>query len=407
MHEVLRRVADREHVWRQGHSLPYGDGITFWALGEIVKSEAGILESDSAATGARKLGLAVAAVLHDSEEARWAASHLRPLVGLTGGAPAGEEASTAWRLFLEGIAERTPLTLVFEDVHWADDMLLDFVDDLLGRASGVPLVVLATARPELLERRPGWATESGSTTVLSLAPLSDEDTADLVAPLLRESGAAKHMANEVVDRAGGNPLYAQEYARLLSELGPASGARTPPTLHGLIAARLDALAPAEKQLAHDAAVIGEVAWLDAIAAVAATPAAAIDPLLRVLERKQFVRRVSRSAVEGQTEFAFHHALIRDVAYDAIPRAERSDKHAVAAAWIESLGRPQDHAELLAHHWMRALGVGSGRGLRDRSVEWARATRAQAAGQRAPVPGSVRGGRVVLHVGALAVAGRGS
>ncbi len=380
--EVSRRAEDGQHVWRQGRSLPYGDGVTFWALGEIVKAEAGIAATDAASTAEEKLERAVARVLSEPGEARWVTSHLRPLVGLTGGAAPGGQAFTAWRLFLEGLAAHTPLTLVFEDLHWADEGLLDFVDELLDRATGVPLVVLATARPELLERRPGWATATTQTAMLSLSPLSAADMAGLVAALLPEDGAAEGVAGEVIDRAAGNPLYAEEYARLLTDRGAQSGLETPATLHGLIAARLDALPPAEKGLVQDAAVIGEVAWLDAIATVADRPAAAIDPLLRALERKEFVRRVRRSTVEGQTEYAFHHVLIRDVAYGAIPRARRSEKHALAAGWIESLGRSQDHAEMLAHHSMRALELAQAAGL-PTEAQSARARGAlEAAGDRA-------------------------
>jgi hypothetical protein len=154
VYELFEAVERRPQLiwWRQGRCLPYGDGVTFWALGEMVKSQAGILEDDDPSTAARKL-----AAVADEE---WVESHLRPLVGLAssgeGGGDARQEAFAAWRRFFEGLAEERPLVLVFEDLHWADDHLLDFVDNLVEWSSGVPLLVVSTARPELLSRRPGW-----------------------------------------------------------------------------------------------------------------------------------------------------------------------------------------------------------------------------------------------------------
>ncbi len=160
-------------TWHQGRSLPYGEGVTFWALGEIVKAQTGILESDSAAEAAAKLGSAVAELVSDEEEAQWLNAHLRLLVG-TGGDEASARAGepfAAWRRFLETLAERRPLVLVFEDLHWADDALLDFVDELVDRVTDVPLLVLTTARPEFLERRPGWGGGKPNAVTLSLPHL--------------------------------------------------------------------------------------------------------------------------------------------------------------------------------------------------------------------------------------------
>src|SRR5262249_25601919 len=142
--------------WRQGRSLPYGDGVTFWALAEMAKAQAGILHTDGAAVTREKLAHAVGALLPDEAERRWIATQLRPLVGLEAERSSGgrDVEFAAWRRFFEAMAEVRPLVLVFEDLHWADDTLLDFVDELVDRLAGVPLLVVATARPDLFERRP-------------------------------------------------------------------------------------------------------------------------------------------------------------------------------------------------------------------------------------------------------------
>ena len=176
--------------WRQGRSLPYGEGVSFWALGEMVKAQAGILESDSSDEAAAKLGTAVTTVVHDEVEAQWVDEHLGPLVGLEGPEEVGgdlrREAFAAWRRFFEALAETRPLVLVFEDLHWADDGLLDFVDHLVDWATDVPILVVCTARPELVERRPGWGGGKRSALTVSLSPLSDADIERLLQALLAE-----------------------------------------------------------------------------------------------------------------------------------------------------------------------------------------------------------------------------
>jgi hypothetical protein len=183
--ELMTAVEQEQKLigWRQGRSVPYGEGVTFWALGEIVKAQAGILESDSAAEAERKLRRAVAELASDEEEAEWLDGHLRPLVGLGGEDPSarGGEPFAAWRRFLETRAEQGPVVLVFEDLHWADDALLDFVDELVDRLTDVALLVLATARRELLERRPGWGGGKTNAATSSLSPLPDDASARLVA----------------------------------------------------------------------------------------------------------------------------------------------------------------------------------------------------------------------------------
>jgi hypothetical protein len=343
--------------WRQGRSLPYGERVSFWALGEIVKAHAGILESDDAATAEEKLVAMAETLSEDEREREWLERHARPLLGLEGAERAErEEAFAAWRRLLEAVAEQRPLVLVFEDLHWADDGLLDFVDHLADWATTVPLLIVATARPELLDRRPGWGGGKRNAFTLSIGALTDEETAVLLQRLLDRPVLDADAQQAVLQRAEGNPLYAEEYARMLAERDGGE-LPLPETVQGLIAARIDGLAPEEKSLLQDASVIGKVFWPGALAE-------ADDRTLHALERKEFIRRDRRSSIAGETQYAFLHALVRDVAYGQIPRAERADKHRRAAEWLASLAgdRAEDHAEMLAHHYREALTLSEAAGL---------------------------------------------
>jgi hypothetical protein len=262
-----------------------------------------------------------------------------------------DEAFAAWRRFFEGLAEERPLVLVFEDLHWADEDLLDFVDHLVEWATGVPLLVVATARPELLSRRPDWGGGKPNSLTVSLSSLSDEETARLLADLLGAVLPAETQA-ELLARAGGNPLYAEEFARMLRDRGRLG--ELPETVQGLIAARLDLLEPDQKRLLQDAAVIGKRFWAGALAVVSGTEPSALEAPLHALGRKEFVRRDRTSSMADDSEYSFRHLLVRDVAYGQIPRAERAERHLLAAGWIERLGRREDNAEMLAHHYLEAL-----------------------------------------------------
>jgi class 3 adenylate cyclase len=355
----LSLVADTDPeliTWRQGRCLAYGDGVTLWALGEIVKAQAGVLEQDTPSDVQAKFHRAVEAVLAGSGDEAWVEARLLALVGLAGETELGGdrrgEAFAAWRRFLEALAEQRPLVLVFEDLHWADESLLDFVDELVDWVTDIPLLVVGTARPELLERRPGWGGGKLNATTLALRPLSDEQTALLIGQLLDKPLIAAESQRALLERAGGNPLYAEQFADLFLERGSTDELPLPETLQGIIAARLDGLPEGEKGLLQDAAVVGKVFWASALQR---DPADVVGAL-HMLERKGFVRRQKRSSLEGESEFAFAHALVRDVVYGQIARADRADKHRRTAEWIEGLGRSEDHAELLAFHWRSALAL---------------------------------------------------
>ncbi len=311
----------------------------------------------------------------------WLERHLGALVGVTEAGDGGTgEGFAAWRRFFEALSEDRPLVLVLEDLHWADEAMLDFVDQLAERVRGVPLLVLGTARPELLGRRSGWGGGMSNALTISLSPLSDGDTTRLLQALLGQPVLEAATQEALLVRAGGNPLYAEQYARALDERGDVL--ELPDTVQGIIAARLDALSAEEKTLLQDAAVVGKVFWLGALLAIGDRPRSEAEDLLHALERKEFVQRSRTSSVGSESEYAFRHLLIRDVAYGQIPRAARAEKHRLTAEWIESLGRSDDQAEMLAHHYLQALELAVAAGM-DTAVLSDRARLAlRAAGDRA-------------------------
>ncbi len=389
-------------TWRRGRSLSYGEGVAFWALGEMVKAQAGILESDSLEVTTAKLADAVGLVIAEGRDSEWVTRHLRPLVGLESvesvSVEGGRvEAFAAWRRFFETVADDGPTVLTFEDLHWADDALLDFIDLLTDRAGAVPLLIACTARPELLERRPGWSGGKTNATTISLLPLSFEDTASVVSNLLDQPLLPEGIQQALLGRADGNPLYAQEFVRMLQDRGDlvrgdagwqlrGEAGGLPESIQGIIAARLDTLAPDERLSIQDAAVIGETAWVSAACALTKRTSWEAEELLYSLERKQLVQRTRRPSISGEVEFRFGHALTRDVAYSQIPRAKRATKHEAAAAWIEQLaGERDDKAELLADHYHHALTLRAALGEDTTGIEAeARAAFTEAADQAAAV-----------------------
>src|SRR5919109_671135 len=345
--------------WRQGRCLPYGEGITFWALGEIVKAHVGILESDSPEEAETKLCSGIDALVEDEADRNWFTTRLAPLTGAQTAEQtvSREESFTAWQRFLEAIAAQRPIVMVIEDLHWADDALVEFLEHLVDWSAGVPLVLLIAARPELYERHPGWGGGKRNSVTISLAPLSDEETARLVASLVGKSVLPAETQTALLERAGGNPLYAEEFVRMLAERGaPPADAPLPETVQALIAARLDTLPAPRKALLQDAAVLGKVFWTGAVAAIGGVDEREVKEGMRDFVRKELVRPTRGSSVEGQDELAFWHVLVRDVAYGQIPRATRAQKHVAAADWIERMAgdRVADHAEILLFHTEQAL-----------------------------------------------------
>jgi class 3 adenylate cyclase/tetratricopeptide (TPR) repeat protein len=386
--ELGRAVVDDEEIitWRYGRCLPYGDGVTFWALGEVVKAQAGIHENDSGEEAERKLSAMIDELVPETERRRMASS-LRPLVGLapedTGLADRRAELATGWRSFLEVLAERRPLVVVFDDLQWADEGMLDFVDELVELVEDVPMLVVCCARPELLERRPEWGGGKRNALTVSLAPLTADETHRLVESLLGRDPADDELRASVVERAGGNPLYAEEFVRMQASGGATS--ELPDTVLGIVTARVDLLPPAEKELLRDAAVMGGVVWSDGLRAVSGHDRDAdVGELLRSLGRKEFLRRERHSAVAGATQHAFVHGLVRDAVYAQLPRPDRVERHVRVARWIESLpdDRREDRSELLAHHYVQAIELSRSAGLDAADLQPAAAAALREAGLRA-------------------------
>ncbi|MBA3844423.1 MAG: AAA family ATPase, partial [Actinobacteria bacterium] len=365
--ELMSLVDDDPDLiwWRQCRCLPYGEGTSFWALSEMIKAQAGVLETDTAERAEAKLRTAVSALIREPGELEWVLGHVRPLLGLPGHTGERPERFAAWRRLIEALALQRPLVLVFEDLHWADDGMLDFVDYLAEWAGPVPLLLICSARPELLERRPGWGGGKRNATTVSLAPLSDDDVGRLIARLLEQAVLPVDTQRELLRRAGGNPLYAEQYVRMLQE-GRDPRDALPENVQGIIAARLDTLPPEEKALLQDAAVVGKVFWLGIVGAIGGSERWTTEERLHSLERREFVRRERRASIGAEAEYAFRHVLVRDVAYNQIPRSVRARKHRAAADWIDSLGseRAEDRSELLAHHYGAALELTRSAGLPD-------------------------------------------
>jgi class 3 adenylate cyclase len=366
-------------TWRQGRCLPYGEGITFWALGEIVKAHAGILESDASEVATTKLD----SVLPEGSERAWFRQRLLPLLGIEASSSAErEELFTAWRRFLEQIAEDDPTVLVFEDLHWADDAMLAFLEHLAARAEGVPLLVIGTARPELFERNADYAAGLRNANTIKLSPLSPDETARLISALIQTTVIPAELLQPVLDRAGGNPLYAEEFVRLLKdkdllvkkgsswELKEGAHVPFPDSVQALIAARLDTLRAGPKSMLADAAVVGKVFWAGAVAQMGGRDLKEVTDALRELSHKELVRPARHSAIKGEAEYAFWHILTRDVAYGQLPRPSRVSRHVAAAAWIESKvpERVEDLADMLAYHYATALELARAAGQTEQAAD---------------------------------------
>ncbi|MGW4212006.1 BTAD domain-containing putative transcriptional regulator [Lentzea sp. NPDC004789] len=313
-----------------GRTPPFGRDDVFAPLAEIVRAHAGIFDSDPPDVVTTK----VKAISDDP----WLVTQLCALVGVS---PQGGDVLMAWRRLVEQLAAE-PLVVVVEDLHWADDLLLDHLHGLAGTADDVPLLLVVTARPELLERRPAWG------EVIALDALSEEDTTLLLKMLTTRHGVTADLP-ELLRHSAGNPLFAGEYVRMLRDGGENT---LPDTVQTVIGARLDSLPPLEKVVLQDAAVLGATVWPGAVAAVAERDVAEVTRCLEVLRQLDFLKRSATSNVVGETEYTFSHVLVRDVAYDRVPRATKAMKHYHAAEWLKAL--PLEHVPLLAHHFQQAV-----------------------------------------------------
>ena len=377
--------------WRQGRCLPYGDGVGFWPLSEIVKAEAGILESDAPDEVQRKLAASIGSAVDDPSERDWLLARLAPLAGTGELSASGDrtESFTAWRRYLEALASQHPLVVVLEDLHWADAALLEFVEHVADWTSGLPILILCAARQELVDRHPGWGDSKRNATTMTLPPLSESETAMLISGLLDQAVLPAETQRALLERAGGNPLYAEEFVRMLTDRGilERSG-RTlrlandaeipvPESIQSIIGARLDTLSYETKSLLQDASVMGRVFWAGAVSSMSGVPVDAVRTRLQESARLELIRPMRSSSIEDEEEYAFWHILVRDVAYAQMPRSERAVKHRMAAGWITSVAgtRVADQAEVLAHHFGEALAFAEATDgndveeLRDRTVRF--------------------------------------
>ena len=371
--ELFHYLEDRPGLvtWRQGRCLPYGEGIALWALGEIVKAESGILESDSPEQAGAKLDQTLAT---DDPDRAWLKARLGTLVGAGGEPAAQEESFTAWRRFCESLASERPAVLLFEDLHWADEALLSFLEHLADWSEGVPLLLLCTARPEIYEHHPGWSGGLRNAQTINLGSLSDEETARLLSSLLGRAVLPADTQQALLARAGGNPLYAEEFVRLLADRDLLSSSSAdvplPDSVQALIAARLDTLSAERKSLLQDAAVVGKLFWAGALQEMGGRELRDVELALHELARKELVRPARTSSMQGEQEYGFWHLLVRDVCYAQIPRSARATRHRAAAAWIEQKagGRVEDLADVLAHHYLQALELARAAGQVDETEE---------------------------------------
>jgi len=350
--------------WHRGRSPSYGEGITFWALGEMVRRRAGLAETDDEATSRERIAATVAEYVPTDEDRRWVEPALLTLLGLEPPPSGGRDVLfAAWRIFFERIAERGTTVLLFEDLQWADTGLLDFVDQLLAWSRTSPILVVTLARPELLDRRPGWGSAARSFTTLALEPLTEESMRQLLDGFV--PGLPRSAADAILARADGIPLYAVETVRALvadGRLELADGAYRPAgdlgtlaipnTLRSLIASRLDALDPADRSLVQAAAVLGQSFTLDGLAATTGHDEASLAPRLATLVRRELlsVEADPRSPERGQ--YAFVQSLIREVANGTLARRERRHHHLAVARWYEQLG-DEELAGALASHYLEA------------------------------------------------------
>jgi class 3 adenylate cyclase len=335
----------------RGRSLPYGERAAYFAFGQIVRDACGIFATDSGAVTGEKLLRRLAGML-SADESPEVATHLSILAGIAEDTVDDRErlfGST--QRFLEALARERPTLLVLEDLQWADQGFLDLVESLSVRLAEVPLLVLALARPEFLDARASWAHLPTNVTV-QLEALADVHAHELVLRLLSGSPDPDSVAERVERAAGGNPLFIEELSAWLSEGGASEAGELPTTVKALIAARLDRLPAPERQVLLNASVIGDVFWRGALEALGVDGTQL--EILHSLERRNLIRSMPTSRIEGDQELAFRHALIREVAYSTLPKAVRRARHGAVARFIEdAAGDPAPYAAILAHHLREA------------------------------------------------------
>jgi class 3 adenylate cyclase/tetratricopeptide (TPR) repeat protein len=352
--------------WHRGRCLSYGEGVTYWALADMVRMRARIGEEEEPASARAKLLEIVSETFSDDADRRFVEPRLAHLLGLEEGSGyERDDLFAAWRLFFERLTDTYPVVMSFEDMQWADDSLLDFIEYLLDSTRNSPILVLTLARPELHERRPTWGAARRNFTSLYLEPLSAAAMEELLTGLV--PGLPEEVRAQILERAEGIPLYAVETVRMLLDRGllvregsvyrpegTLGALEVPETLHALIAARLDGLPPEERRVLQDAAVLGKTFTKRALAALSSLSDDAVEPLLASLVRKEVlaVQADPRSPEHGQ--YGFLQDLVRHVAYETLSKRERRARHLAAASHLEaSFADDEEIVEVLASHYLDA------------------------------------------------------
>ena len=337
----------------RGRVLPYRESTAYSALAFQLKQLCGIFETDSGEAALLKLHAAVGTRV-PADRAPEVTEHLAVLLGLDPGAtiPDRESLFLSIRTFVEAVARDQPTMFVFEDLQWGDEALLDLVEQLAARVRDLPILVVVLARPELLDARPGWGGGLLAHTAIPLRPLASWDATELATHRLEDAGVSLDRAADLASVAAGNPLFIEQLAAALAESGDPDAA-LPTTIRGIIAARLDALPPAERSVVLDAAVAGRVFWRGALERMTAEPDDLTGALAQLV-RRELITRQPASAFEGHEQYAFNHVLVRDVAYELLPRAARQERHREAALFLEEASGEFGEAETaLARHWRDA------------------------------------------------------
>ena len=401
--EFLARAGERATVL-SGRCLPYGDGVTFWPIAEAIRAHAGILDEDDAAEAREKLG----ALSDDAGEG--VADRLASAIGQTSDPFPMEELFWALRRLLERLATDRPVVLVIEDVHWAEETLLDLIDHLLDSIDDAPVLLLCPTRPELLEERPAWGQSEGATRIL-LEPLDAHESRAMVAELLGGASLDERLLDRIVEAAEGNPLYAEQLLRMLTDeglieqrdgewraTGDLSEVTVPPSIQALLAARLDSLGSDERSVIEPASVVGyhfQAAALSALVSDALSTV--VGEKLTVLQQKHLVRRLE-DGEDGMHRF--HHIMIRDTAYDGILKRARADLHERFVAWadVANQDRGVEFEEILGYHLEQACRYLSELGPLDakgREIGAEGARRLASAGRRAFTRGDMPGAVTLL------------
>jgi tetratricopeptide (TPR) repeat protein len=374
IHEFLQQVGPDARVLR-ARCLPYGEGITFWPIVELAQAAAGISPADPADTARGKLGT----LLADADEREAIVKRVEAAIGLSESVVPTEEIFWGVRKLLEAIAQPQPLIVVIDDLHWAEPTMLDLVEHVADWSHEAPILLVAIARPEMLDARPHWGGGKMNATTILLEPLSGDDSAALVGNLINDEVLARAVQGRIAETAEGNPLFVEELVAMLVDEGALrrvnggwksdvdlSQIRVPPTVSALVSARLDRLEPSERDLIGRASVVGKVFQRSAVTEL--SPPERREDLgsrLMTLVRKELVRP-DRSGTTGDEAFRFRHILVRDAAYGSLPKEQRADLHARFAAWLEGIAgeRQLEYEEVIAYHLEQAHRYRAELGLAD-------------------------------------------